>query len=74
MSPPESVVLQGIEIDTQVCALLTSMTGYDNGGLYEVKADYTIVDFAGGRLPPSGLPILLTNVCRYGSINFTALP
>jgi hypothetical protein len=73
MSPPESIVLQGIEIDTQVCAILTSMTGYDNGGLYEVQADYTVVNFPGGKPPPS-LPILLTNVCRYGSINFTALP
>lgn len=72
MSPPESVVLQGIEIDPQVCAVLTSMTGYDNGGLYEVQADYTVVNFPGGR-PPNG-PIVVTNVCHYGSVNYTALP
>lgn len=74
MSPPESIMLQGIELDTQMCAVLTSMTGYDNGGLYEVQADYTVVDFAGGRLPPGGLPIIPTNVCHFGSVNYTALP
>lgn len=74
MAPPESIVLQGIELDTQMCATLSSMTGYLNGGTYEVKADYTVLNFPGGRLPPGGLPIVPTNVCHVGTINFTDLP
>ena len=72
MAIPETFVLQGIEIDTKVCAVLTSMTGYYDGTSFRANADYTVVDFPGGKLP--GLPILLTNVCYFGSVNYVALP
>jgi hypothetical protein len=74
MSPPneESLLIQGISLDRRMCASLESMTGFYNGTSFEIKANYTILNFSAGR-PPS-FPFIPTNICYYGTYNFTTLP
>jgi hypothetical protein len=76
MAPPneESVLLQGVTLDTGLCAALLGLTGYQNVGVYEVQAKYEVLDFNGGRLPMGGLPYTASNTIYYGAYNFTALP
>jgi hypothetical protein len=69
MSPEESLLIQGIKLDTQLVTSLRGFTGYQNGGLYEVKATYDVLATAGRFIT---FPVVAGQYCYYGTYNFSA--
>ncbi len=69
MSPPETLVIQGISLDTQILGSLLGMTGSLNGGLWEVRATYQVLNTSGKG---DEFPVTATQTCYYGTYNFAA--
>jgi hypothetical protein len=67
MTPNESLLIQGVSVDTGLRASLQGFTGYTNGGLYKIDAAYLVL----GRQGKGTFPYVANQYCYYGTYNFS---